>query len=344
MAEVNRQWLLNGRPDEKNPVLKDEFFKYNEAPKPVAGPGELVVRTIYFACDPSQQGWMRGKANYMNTIEIGDVMFSRGTGLVVESNHPDYQVGDRVAGMFGWQDYFLTGGIDLNGDAVRKLPADLPLADNMGALGSTGMTAYFGLIDVGELRPGDTVLISGAAGAVGSIAGQIAKLAGCKVIGIAGGKAKCDWVVDDLGFDACIDYKAEKVRARIGELAPEKVNLFFDNVGGPILEDGLAHLAMNARVALCGGIAGYTQIIPGPQNYMQLVFMRCKMEGFIVLDYHARFPEARARLRTWIEAGQMKDPLDIKEGFNDVPQIYLGLFTGANFGKQLIKIADDPTA
>jgi NADPH-dependent curcumin reductase CurA len=190
--------------------------------------------------------------------------------------------------------------------------------------------------------PGDTVLVSGAAGAVGSLTGQLAKIAGCRVIGIAGGGKKCDWVVRQLGFDACIDYQTEQVADRIMALAPGGIDVFFDNVGGSVLEAGLANLAMRARVAVCGGIAGYTKIIPGPANYMQLVMKRARMEGFLVVDYMNRWPEGVARMSQWITEGKLKETMDIAEGFDKAPTALIGLFSGANMGKQLVKIGDDP--
>jgi hypothetical protein len=342
--DINRQWLLNGRPDENNPVVLDDHFKYNEASRPDVGRGQFLVRTLYLSIDPAMQGWMRQLADYMAPMKIGDVMLGRGVGRVVESEHPDYAVGDLVYGVFGWQDYFLSDGKDRNGIPVNKAPRKVAPASVLGALGTTGLTAYFGLFDIGRPVPGDTVLVSGAAGAVGSLAGQLAKLAGCRVIGIAGGGKKCDWVVRDLGFDACIDYQSEKVLDRIASLAPDGVNVFFDNVGGSVLEAGLANLAMNARVALCGGIAGYTKIIPGPANYMQLVMKRARMEGFIVLDYMNRFPEGMARMGQWLKDGTLKETLDIAEGIDKAPQALIGLFSGANRGKQLVKVAEDPGA
>lgn len=340
--DINRQWLLNGRPEENNPVVLDEHFKYNEAPRPEVGPGQFLVRSMYLSIDPAMQGWMRELADYMAPMKIGDVMLGRAVARVVESQHPGYQVGDLVYGVFGWQDYYLSDGRDRNGIPVNKQPKNAPPTAVLGALGTTGLTAYFGLFDVGRPVPGDVVLVSGAAGAVGSLTGQLARLAGCKVIGIAGGPKKCDWVVKDLGFDACIDYQTEKVADRIAALAPGGINVFFDNVGGSVLEAGLANLAMNARVALCGGIAGYTKIIPGPANYMQLIMKRARMEGFIVVDYMSRWPEGMARLAQWIAEGKLKETVDVADGFDKTPKALMGLFTGANMGKQLVKIGDDP--
>ncbi|MDX1581061.1 MAG: NADP-dependent oxidoreductase [Alphaproteobacteria bacterium] len=344
MSDVNRQWLLAGRPDGSDTTIRDEHFKYNEAKKPAPGEGEFLVQNIYFSVDPAMQGWMRGIGDYMAPMEIGDVMLSGAVGRVVESNHAGFKAGEYVTGNFGWQDYYVSDGIDRNKAPVQKVPEGLPLKAFMGALGNTGLTAYFGLFDIGEPRAGDTILVSGAAGAVGSVAGQLGKIAGCKVIGIAGGKKKCDWIVNELGFDAAIDYKNEDVDKRLGQLVPEGVNVFFDNVGGRILEAGLSHIAHRGRIAICGGISGYTKLIPGPANYMQLVLKRCRMEGFIVVDYVHRFKEGRARLKKWMDEGALKQAVDVADGFEKTPAALQGLFTGANMGKQLVKVAEDPTA
>ncbi|MEN3976356.1 NADP-dependent oxidoreductase [Emcibacter sp. SYSU 3D8] len=339
--DVNRQWLLNGRPEETNPVVIEDHFKYAESPRPEIGPGQFLVRSLYLSIDPAMQGWMRQLADYMPAMGMGDVMLGRAVGRVVESNNSDYPVGDLVYGVFGWQDYYVSNGVDRNGVPVNKPPKGAAPQSVLGALGTTGLTAYFGLFDIGRPVPGDTVLVSGAAGAVGSLVGQLAKLAGCRVIGTAGGPKKCDWVVKTLGFDACVDYKTENVLDRIAALAPAGVNVFFDNVGGAVMEAGLANLAMNARVALCGGIAGYTKIIPGPANYMQLVMKRARMEGFLVVDYMPRWPEGVVRMSQWIAEGKLKETVDIAEGFDMAPKALIGLFSGANMGKQIVKIGDD---
>jgi NADPH-dependent curcumin reductase CurA len=340
--DINRQWLLNGRPEDPNPVVLDSHFKYAETRRPEVGPGQFLVRSMYLSIDPAMQGWMRQLADYMAPMKIGDVMLGRAVGRVVESRHPDYPVGELVYGVFGWEDYYVSDGRDRNGIPVNRPPKNAPPPSVLGALGTTGLTAYFGLFDVGRPVPGDTVLVSGAAGAVGSLTGQLAKIAGCRVIGIAGGGKKCDWVVNHLGFDACIDYQTEQVADRIAALAPAGVDVFFDNVGGSVLEAGLANLAMRARVAVCGGIAGYTKIIPGPANYMQLVMKRARMEGFLVVDYMSRWPEGVARMSQWIAEGKLKETMDIAEGFDKAPAALIGLFSGANMGKQLVKIGDDP--
>lgn len=337
--QPNRQWLFAKRP--KGAVEEDQF-EYNEAPVPEPGEGEFLVRALYLSCDPAMQGWMSGAGDYMTPLNPGDVMLGRGVGQVVGSRNPDYQDGELVYGMTGWEDYFCTSGADRMGRPLPKFSADIPIPAAMNVTGSTGLTAYFGMIDVGQVKPGDTVLVSGAAGAVGSVAGQIAKIADCRVIGTAGSDEKCAWLTDELGFDGAINYKTEKVVARLGELCPDGIDLFFDNVGGPVMEAGLTHLTIGARVAICGGISGYSARgqNPGPSNYMMLVLRRAKAEGFIVVDYVDRYPEGIARLSKWYQEGKIKSREDILEDFKDCPKGLIGLFRGDNIGKRLIHVAD----
>ncbi len=332
---VNRQWLIADRPLGR--ALKDTDFEFvtREVRRP--GDGEVLLRTLYLGFDPAQKGWMENIGGYVAPTEIGDVMRGSGIGQVIESNAPGFEPGDMVMGVIGWQEY-----PTINAQELSKITNDELLTANLGALGTTGMTAYFGLLRLGQPVPGDTLVVSGAAGATGSMVGQIAKIAGCRVIGIAGGSAKCQWLVDDLGFDATIDYKAGPVRPRLKELCNQSINVFFDNVGGTILNDCLAHLAMHARVVICGGISRYEtgQLPAGPENYFNLIFKRARMEGFIVLDYMPEYPEARRRIGQWIRSGQIKYKEDIQEGFENAPRTLMRLFSGENFGKQLLKIAD----
>ena len=243
--------------------------------------------------------------------------------------------------MAGWQEYFVTdGSAGPMGRAATKIPAGTPPELMLSALGGTGLTAYFGILDIGKPEPGDVVVVSGAAGATGSIAGQIAKIKGAaKVVGIAGGPEKCAWLTNDLGFDAAIDYKSESVIKRLKEECPDGINIFFDNVGGQILDDALLNMAMNGRVVLCGGISSYNEVEPppGPKNYMQLVLRRCTMEGFILIDFLDRAAEAVAELSSWIQSGQLKHGEDIQEGIENTPRTFLRLFQGKNIGKQLLK-------
>ena len=335
MANINRQWLLARRPH--GMVTKDDF-RYNESAMPQAGAGEVVVKTRYLSFDPTQRGWMEDRPSYMPPVAIGEVMRASSIGEVIASNSPDLQVGDVVQGMSGWQEYSVASAAGPFG--ARKLPTDVPASWFLGVLGITGLTAYFGLLELGEPKPGQTVLVSGAAGATGSVAAQIARIKGCRTVGIAGGADKCRWLRDTARLDATIDYKADNVSARIGELCPNGVNVYFDNVGGDILEAALDHLAMNARVVLCGGIAAYndTQPRPGPRNLMNLVIQRGRMEGFIVVDYLARMQEAIVPLTAWTKSGELVHQEDVQEGFDSIPDTLNRLFTGKNLGKQLQKL------
>jgi NADPH-dependent curcumin reductase CurA len=336
-SPVNRQWLLAARP--RGRALAEGDFRYAEAAIPEPRDGEIVVRTLYLAFDPAQKGWMENAANYEAPMEIGDVMRGRAAGRVVASRAAGFAPGDLVAGMWGWQDYAALKAIP-DPVTLEKLPADRPPSLALSALGSTAMTAYFGLLEIGKPVPGDTVVISGAAGATGSVAGQLAKIAGCTVVGIAGGAEKCAWLTRELGFDAAIDYRAEEVGKRLRALCPRGIDIFYDNVGGDILDAALGRLAMRGRVVLCGGISRYSQaeMPPGPANYFNLIFMRARMEGFIVRDYAARFPAAKERLWRWIQEGRLQHKEDVQEGFANIPRTLLRLFQGANFGKQLLKI------
>jgi NADPH-dependent curcumin reductase CurA len=336
---VNRQWRLARRP---KGMLQEADLTWAEEAIPPVGEGQLLVRNLYLSMDPTQRGWM-ARDTYIPAMAVGDVVRSFGAGRVVESRHPGFAAGDLVAGGVGWQDYLLTdGGGPL---PLSSLPpdADLPLA--LGVLGLNGVTAYFGLLEVGRPRPGETVVVSGAAGATGSVAGQIARIHGCRVIGVAGGSDKCAWLTEVAGFDAAIDYKAERVERRLRELCPEGVDVFFDNVGGEILDAALATLARQGRVVLCGAISAYNERVPppGPRNYLSLISRRGRMEGFIVLDYRPRAGEAVAQLSRWVREGKLKHEEDVQEGLENAPRTLLRLFEGKNRGKQLLKIADPPT-
>lgn len=329
----NRQWLINDRPLGR--PLQDGDFKKVTSDVSSPGDGEVLVKVLYLGFDPAQKGWMENIGGYVAPTEIGEVMRGSGVGEVVESNHPGFAAGDKVTGMLRWQDYALLPGAEL-----QAVPDDELLTANLGALGTTGMTAYFGLLKHGRPLPGDTVLVSGAAGATGSMVGQIAKIAGCRTIGIAGGAEKCAWLSEEVGYDATIDYKNEDVRARLKELCNQSVNVFYDNVGGTILNDALAHIDMHARVVICGGISRYErgELPAGPENYFNLIFKRATMSGFIVLDYIPEYPVAQKRMREWIRNGRIRFKEDVQEGFDNIPQTLMRLFSGRNFGKQILKM------
>ncbi len=333
---MNKQILLNNHP---RGDLQQSDFKHVESEMPVPGEGEVLVKTLYLALEPAMKGWMENRSDYVAPMAIGDVMRGNGCGRVIESNNPDFSVDTLVTGSWGWQEYAVAGS---KKSPLNRLPQGMPIPSAMSLLGVTGLTAYFGMLDVGEPVEGDHVLISGAAGATGSVAGQIARLKGCRVVGLAGSQEKCDWLVNELGFDAAINYRDEDVEAQVAELFPKGINVFYDNVGGEILDIALANLAHHARVVICGGISRYnlTGEIPGPKNYFNLVFRRSRMQGFILFDYLDRYPEAIAFLRENFNNGSLISKETVTEGFENMPNALMGLFSGENMGKQLVHVAD----
>lgn len=342
-GKSNRQWRLKSRP--VGMVKETDFEMTSEAVAEV-GEGQFLVRNLFFAFEPAMRGWLNDVKSYVPPVGLGEVMRATCVGQVVESRHPDFREGQLVSGVFGWQDYTMSDGQDaILRRPVVKVPAGVPPERTLGALGSTGLTAYFGMLDIGEVKSGDAVLVSGAAGATGSVAGQIARIKGAsKVVGIAGGPQKCAWLVDELGFDAAIDYRDENVNARLKELFPKGVDLFFDNVGGSILDDALLNMAQFGRVVICGGIAAYneTELPPGPRNYMQIVIRRLTVRGFILIDHMQEADVAREQLAVWLAAGELRGREDIQEGFENTPATFLRLFRGENIGKQLLKVAEPP--
>ena len=333
---INRQWLLARRP---HGLVQAEDFRWAEGPAPEPAEGEILVRNLYLSCDPTQRGWMSSDT-YLPRVKIGEVMRSFAAGQVVKSRNPAFPVGQVVQGLLGWQDYAVTG----SGAPASPvpIPPDVPIETGMSVLGLTGITAYFGLLEIGRLQAGETVVVSGAAGATGSAVGQIAKIKGCRVVGIAGGAEKCRYLTDELGFDAGIDYKSEDVAARLRRTCPQGIDVFFDNVGGEILDAALSRLAFHGRVVLCGAISRYndTDQTPGPKNYLSLLIQRGRMEGFIILDFMSRAGEAVAALAGWLREGRLKDRVDVQHGLENAPSALARLFRGENRGKQLVKIAD----
>ena len=296
------------------------------------------MKSHYISLDPAMRGWMNEGRSYIEPVKIGDVMRAGAVGKVVASQSPEFKAGDHVFGVLGVQEY-----ATVNGKALTKIDPNLaPLPVYLGALGITGLTAYFGLLDVGKPAAGETVVVSGAAGATGMVVGQIAKIKGCRAVGIAGGRDKCDYVVRELGFDACIDYKTENVLESLRRHCPQGINIYFDNVGGGILDAALACLARLARVVICGAISQYnaTSAIQGPANYLSLLVNSARMEGFIVFNYASRYAEGIRELATWRAQGKLKTREDIVEGFQTFPETLLKLFSGENFGKLMIKVAD----
>lgn len=328
----NRQFLLAARP-KGLPVRTDWDYVETDTPEP--GEGEVLVQTHYISLDPAMRGWMNEGKSYIRPVNIGEVMRAGTAGQVVKSNDPKFKEGDYVTGNGGVQDYHIAKGKHL----IKVDPNLVPLPTYLGVLGMPGMTAYFGIIEVGALKEGETVLVSGAAGAVGSVVGQIAKIKNCTVIGIAGGPDKCQYLIDELGFDAAIDYKNEHVRKTIRKHAPEGVDVYFDNVGGNILEAALSNLAMHARIPICGAISQYnnTTAIQGPRNYLSLLVHRARMEGFVVFDYQDRYMQAAQEMAAWMMAGKLKNKETIVEGIETFPDTMLRLFSGEKMGKLVLK-------
>ncbi|MGW2250105.1 NADP-dependent oxidoreductase [Kitasatospora sp. NPDC001660] len=334
MSAVNRQVLLARRPVGE---VRDEDWELVDGAVGVAGDGEFVGRTRYVSLDPAMRGWLDDRPSYLPPVGIGEVMRAGSVVEVVESRHPEFKVGDHVVGAFGVQEYAVSDGKG----ALRVAPALAPLSTYLGALGMPGMTAYFGLLDVGALKDGETVVVSGAAGAVGTMVGQIAKVKGCRVIGIAGGPEKCALLTEELGFDAAVDYRAEDVRKALRTHAPDGIDVYFDNVGGDILDAALTRLAMHARVVICGAISQYNNetAVQGPSNYLSLLVRRARMEGFVVFDYARRYAEAAAEIAGWIGEGRIKVKEHVVEGtVDDFPRTFRMLFSGENTGKLVLRL------
>jgi NADPH-dependent curcumin reductase CurA len=333
-----RRWMIANRPVGRAIAESDFRLEFEEIAPPAEG--QVLLRTMYLAFEPSQKGVMENLASYAAPTEVGGVMPGTGIGEVVETRSPQFSVGAVLCGPIGWREYPI-----VDASKLQPLPAGVEPAAALGVLGMTGKTAYFGLLHVGKPRAGDVLVVSGAAGAVGSIAGQIGKLAGCRVIGIAGGPEKCAWLTRELGFDAAIDYKSEKIRSRLRELSPKGIDIFFDNVGGSVLNDCLARLAFGARVVICGGISRYNadprnpeQVPPGPQNYFNVVAQHASIQGFLVHHYAEHYATAERRLAAWVADGRLKHKEDIVEGFENAPRALMRLFDGTNFGKQLLRV------
>jgi len=337
---TNHQWLLGARPVG---AIKDSDFRWNEAPIPEPGEGEFLVRTVYLSVDPTMRGWMTDLPSYIPPVALGEVMRAYGAGRVVKSNDPGFPVGTLVNGMLGWQDYALGGGPSAAMLNMTAVPPGVSLPNSLSVFNITGYSAYFGLLDIGQPQAGDTVVVSGAAGAVGSIAGQIAKIKGCRVVGVAGSDEKCAWVVNELGFDACINYRTEHVARRLHELCPNGIDVYFDNVGGETLDASLGQINLRARVVLCGRISVYNETgpAPGPANYSRLIPMRGRMEGFIVVDYASRFAEAAAEMGRWMAAGRLKSREEFVDGLENAPRALRMLFEGGNTGKLLVRVSQE---
>ena len=334
MALTNHKFLLAARPVG---MPKRSDWTYTEEPVPEPKEGELLVKLSYISLDPAMRIWINAARSYLPPVGIGKVMRALGLGIVTASRNPHFAIGDYVSGLFGVQEYALT-----DGRGVTKVDAKaVPLPKYLSVLGMPGMTAYFGLLDTGQPNPGEMVVVSAAAGAVGAIVGQIAKIKNCRVVGIAGGPEKCRYIVQELGFDAAIDYKSEDVRLSLRNHCPEGIDIYFDNVGGAILDAALAQLRLRARIVICGAISQYNNAGPiaGPSNYLSLLMNRATMKGMLVLDYVDRYAQAAAEMAGWMAAGKLKSREHVVEGLATFPETLLKLFKGENSGKLMLKVA-----
>jgi NADPH-dependent curcumin reductase CurA len=331
---INRQWRLAARP---TGLFKDGDFEWTTEKVPELKDGELLVHNKYLSLDPTNRGWANAVDTYLPAVKLGDVMRGGTIGEVEESRNPDYKPGDHVSGLLGWQEYAITSGA-----GISKLPniPGVPLTAYLGLFGHIGLTAYFGLLDVGQPKAGETLVVSAAAGAVGSLVGQIGKIVGCRVVGIAGSDEKCRWLTEDLGFDATINYKKEKVFEGLKRTCPSGIDVDFENVGGEILDAVLAQINMGARISLCGMISQYnaTEPVPGPYNLVMLVIKRARIQGFLVTDYMDRAAEAMSALGRWLTEGKIKYRVDMVEGLEQAPRAVNKLFEGANIGKLVVKV------
>jgi NADPH-dependent curcumin reductase len=332
---VNRQWRLAARP-RGLPKRSDWESRTEAVPEPEDG--QFLVRVLYISLDPAMRGWMNDARSYVPPVGIGEVMRAGGVGRVVSSRHAGFSAGDHVSGMFGVQEYAISDGRGV----IRVTAEAAPLPKYLSVLGMPGMTAYFGLLEIGRPIAGETVVVSAAAGAVGQLVGQIAKIKGCRVVGIAGGTEKCRFIVDELGFDAAVDYKSEDVRAALRTHCPDRVDVYFDNVGGEILDIVLTRLSRHARIVICGSISQYNNDGPakGPANYMSLLVDRARMEGFLVFDYASRYAEAMQEMAAWIADGRLRSLEHLVAGIDTFPETLLTLYSGENFGKLILDVGD----
>ncbi|ATQ78127.1 NADP-dependent oxidoreductase [Massilia violaceinigra] len=338
-ALMNQQFRLAARP-----VGMPKRSDWEQTTEPVRdiNDGEIVVKALYLSLDPAMRGWMNEGKSYIRPVAIGETMRAGGVGVIVASKSDKFAVGDTVSGGIGVQQYWVGAADDKSANFYKISPAMAPLTTWLNTLGMPGMTGYFGLIESGQPKAGDTVVVSGAAGAVGMTVGQVAKQLGCRVVGIAGGKEKCDFVVNELGFDACIDYKNSSVKDGLKEHCPGGVDVFFDNVGGEILDTVLTRINLRARIVICGAISQYNNTTPvkGPANYLSLLVNRARMEGIVVFDYADRYHVGVAAMAKWMQEGTFKSREDVVDGLENFPEALLMLFEGKNFGKLVLKVAD----
>jgi NADPH-dependent curcumin reductase CurA len=341
---TNHQVRLAKRPE--GAATRDNW-QFTTEPVGEPADGGVLVKTLSLSLDPAMRGWMNEGKSYIAPVEIGAVMRAGGVGRVIASRNPAFAVGDTVYGTLGVQEYIVIPQEDIKRNGLTKIDLRAgSITQWLNVLGMPGMTGYFGLMDIGQPKPGETVVVSGAAGAVGQTVGQLAKIKGCRAVGIAGGQEKCDWVVKELGFDACIDYKAGPSAVRDGLKAhcPKGIDIYFDNVGGEILDAALARLARGARIIICGAISQYNNAnsapAQGPKNYLSLLVNRARMQGMVVFDYADRYHEAVAEMAVYLKDGRMKSREDVVEGIDTFPEALTRLFTGQNFGKLVLKVSD----
>jgi NADPH-dependent curcumin reductase CurA len=339
MTQTNRQWRLAARPQG---AIRETDFVRAETPVPEPDEGEFLVRVTHLSFDPTQRGWM-STDTYVPAVALGELMRAKAVGEIVRSRNAAFPVGRLALGAFGWQDFAVSDGMDDLGPVTLLAPHVSP-EQALGVLGLTGMTAWFGLKAIGRPRPSETVLVTAAAGATGSIAIQLAKAWGCRTIGVAGGPEKCAWVRDVAGADACLDYRRQNVWRELRTLAPDGVDVIFENVGGKVLEAGIMSLAQGGRIALCGTISTYNDdphAQPGVRYLLNLCMKRARIEGFLVFDFVDLFHEAVAGLSALMADGRLTNAIDLQDGFNAIPSTLIRLFEGRNIGKQLLKL-DDP--
>jgi NADPH-dependent curcumin reductase CurA len=334
VADTNRQFRLASRPEG---MPGPETWDLVTEEVPSAGDGEVLVKVLQLSLDPAMRGWLNDVPSYVPPVGLGEVMRAIGVGQVVESRHADVAEGTHVTGLFGIQEHAV-----LPGDAVTPVDEGAaPLSTWLNALGMPGMTAYFGLLDIGQPVEGETVLVSGAAGAVGASVGQIAKIKGCRAVGIAGGPEKCRMLTEELGFDAAVDYKAGDLHAALKRACPDRVDVYFDNVGGEVLDAALGRLARGARIVICGAVSQYNESsMRGPSNYMALLVRRARMEGFVVFDYAARYAEAARAMAGWMHEGKLRSVEHVVDGIETFPDTLLKLFRGENHGKLVLRVAE----
>jgi NADPH-dependent curcumin reductase CurA len=331
---VNHKWVLARLP--RNEVLPEDL-KLTQEPIPIPGPGQFRARSIYLSIDPGTRQWMKGVVEDLGVAKPGDVIWGVTVGVVEESNHPKFQPGEMILGMYGWQNYAILT------DAQKIKRGPLPLTANISVLGGTGATAYFGITELGKPKPSETVLVSGAAGATGSVAGQVAKLNGCRVVGIAGSDEKCRHVVERYGFDACINYKKEDMSAALRRECPNRIDVVFENVGGELLEAALGHLNLHARVILCGLISAYNRPprAPDPASYGQILVQRVTVYGYCVLDYFDRFSDFEREMTQWVTAGKVKYDVQILRGIEKSAEALQAIFAGHNIGKVIVQTDEE---